>query len=45
MIIYQDPVGREKLVKAVNICYDFLLSRKKLRYTESLVKSVIRGAT
>ncbi|MDK6028928.1 hypothetical protein QPL79_06090 [Ignisphaera sp. 4213-co] len=45
VIVYQKSVGREKLVKAINICYDFMLSREKLGYTETLVKRVMRDAT
>jgi hypothetical protein len=44
VIVYQSPAGREKLVRAINICYDFMLSREKLGYTETLVKRVIRNA-
>lgn len=36
-IIYQDGIGRELLVRAINVCYDFMLSRIKLNYTETLV--------
>jgi len=38
IILYQDPVGREVLVKTINICYDFMLSREKLRYTETMIE-------
>ncbi|MEM1610030.1 MAG: hypothetical protein QXQ57_00105 [Sulfolobales archaeon] len=44
VIVYQSPAGRDKLVRAINICYDFMLSREKLGYTETLVKRVIRDA-
>jgi hypothetical protein len=44
VIVYQSPAGGEKLVRAINICYDFMLSREKLGYTETLVKRVIRNA-
>ncbi len=44
VIVYQSPAGREKLVRAIDICYDFMLSREKLGYTETLVKRVIRNA-
>ena len=42
VIVYQNPAGREKLVRAINICYDFMLSREKLRYTETLVNRVMK---
>ncbi len=44
VIVYQSPAGREKLIRAINICYDFMLSREKLGYTETLVKRVIKNA-
>ena len=44
VIVYQTLRGRERLVKAINICNDFMLSRRKLRYTERLVERVLRGA-
>lgn len=44
VILYQSPAGRDKLVRAINICYDFMLSREKLGYTETLVKQVIKDA-
>ena len=42
VIVYQNPAGREKLVRAINICYDFMLSREKLGYTETLVNRVMK---
>ncbi|GAB6946232.1 hypothetical protein JCM16161A_03620 [Vulcanisaeta sp. JCM 16161] len=44
-IIYQDEVGRELLVRTINVCYDFMLSRIKLNYTETLVNRVVGGAS
>ena len=44
LIIYHTPKGREKLVKAINICNDFMISRRKLRYTETLIDKVLSGA-
>ncbi|MGC8983375.1 MAG: hypothetical protein ACP5KA_06485 [Desulfurococcaceae archaeon] len=44
VIVYQEPAGREKLVRAINMCYDFMLSREKLGYTETLVKRVAKNA-
>ena len=31
------------LVKIVSICYDFMLSRKAVGYTETLVKQVMES--
>jgi len=44
VIVFQTPEGREKLVRAINICYDFILSRRKLRYTDTLVSRVLEHA-
>lgn len=44
VILYQTPRGRERLVEAINICNDFMISRRKLRYTERLVERVLKGA-
>ena len=44
VIIYQNEIGRKTLITSINICYDFMLSREKLRYTENLVESVLRNA-
>lgn len=45
VIIYIDAVGREGLIKVINICYDFMLSREKVRYTETLIKQVMGSAS
>jgi predicted nucleotidyltransferase len=45
VIVFQTPRGREKLVRAVNICYDFMLSRRKLNYTDTLVARVLGNAS
>jgi hypothetical protein len=44
VLLYQDEVGREMLVRAVGICYDFFLSREKLSYTETLLSRVLGNA-
>ncbi len=44
MIIYQNDAGRGLLVRTINICYDFMLSRIKLNYTETLVDRVVGNA-
>ncbi|MGC9051011.1 hypothetical protein [Pyrobaculum sp.] len=44
VLLYQDEVGREMLVRAVGICYDFFLSREKLGYTETLLSRVLGNA-
>lgn len=38
LILYSDERGREMLVKAVNMCYDFFITREKLRYTETVMR-------
>jgi len=43
VIIYQDDYGCEMLVKIVSICYDFMLARKTVGYTETLVKQVMES--
>ncbi|MGC8584219.1 MAG: hypothetical protein ACP5MH_10935 [Thermoproteus sp.] len=43
-LLYQDEAGREMLVRAVGICYDFFLSREKLGYTETLLSRVLGNA-
>ncbi len=42
VIVYQEPDGRSMLVKAINICNDFMLSRLKLKYTETLLERVLK---
>ena len=44
VIVYQTPRGRWRLVKAVNVCNDFMISRRRVRYTETLVGRVLGGA-
>ncbi|WP_252901232.1 hypothetical protein [Vulcanisaeta sp. JCM 14467] len=44
-IIYQNETGRELLVRTIDVCYDFMLSRIKLNYTETLVDRVMRSAS
>ena len=43
VIIYQDDYGCEMLVKIASICYDFMLARKTVGYTETLVKQVMES--
>ena len=38
LILYSDERGREMSVKAVNMCYDFFITREKLRYTETVMR-------
>jgi len=40
VLLYRDAVGIETLVKAVNLCNDFMISRRKVKYTETLVECV-----
>lgn len=44
VIVYRDVVGLERLVFAVDMCNDFMISRRKLGYTETLVGRVLRHA-
>ncbi len=44
IVLHQDPYGREVWVKAVNICNDFMLSRRSVRYTETLIEKVMSSA-
>ncbi len=44
VIVYQEPRGRIQLVYAVGLCNDFMISRKKVRYTETMVKRVLGNA-
>jgi len=44
VIVYRDVVGLERLVFAVGVCNDFMISRKKLGYTETLVGRVLKHA-
>lgn len=44
VIPYQEPLGRDMLVKSTGICVDFMISRRKLKYTETLVKKVLGDA-
>ncbi len=41
-ILYQTPQGREALVRAINICNDFMISRRKLGYTKTLAERVLK---
>lgn len=41
-IVHQTPEGREVLIKAVNVCNDFMISRRKLGYTKTLVERVLK---
>lgn len=43
VLLHQDEVGREMLIRAVGICY-FFLSREKLGYTETLLRRVVGNA-
>ena len=44
VILYQEASGRDMLVKSIGICVDFMISRRKLKYTETLVRGILRNA-
>jgi len=44
VIVHRDVVGLERLVFAVGMCNDFMISRRKLGYTETLVGRVLGHA-
>ncbi len=44
VILYQEAIGRDMLVKSIGICVDFMISRRKLKYTETLVRGILRNA-
>lgn len=43
VLIYVDD-GEGVFSRAIALCYDYLLMKRKVRYTETLIDSVIKGA-
>ena len=41
VVVYRDSRGLDMLVRVVGICNDFIMSRRKVRYTETLVGRVL----
>ncbi|ABP50680.1 MULTISPECIES: hypothetical protein [Pyrobaculum] len=41
VILYKGSEGVDMLVKAVGICNDFMISRRKVKYTETLVERAL----
>ena len=44
-IIYRDPDGLTMLVRAVGICNDYMITRRKVGYTEALIRAVLHSDT
>jgi len=44
VLIYVDD-GEGVFSRAIALCYDYLLMKRKVRYTETLIDSVIKGAS
>lgn len=44
VIIYKDPESVDMLVKAVGICSDLMISRRKVKYIETLVERALGRA-
>ena len=42
VVLYADEAGRWAFVKALGICNDYLLTREKVKYTETLVERLWR---
>ncbi|AAL63785.1 MULTISPECIES: hypothetical protein [Pyrobaculum] len=45
VLIYNDLKGREVLIRAINVCNDYIIMREKVEFTKKFVNGVLRRVT
>lgn len=45
VLIYSDLRGREVLIRAINLCNDYMIMREKVEFTKKFVSGVLRRVT